>query len=225
MDTVSVMSWDRAFAVTRVISAGSSRGMTAARATPYAFCSTSTPNAAGSSVTGLLIAADMPQQSRPRASRVPASRNLRPCCIRSRAGPMNGASTANGAMVTSRNSTTRPRAWSTDVLKKMVPASDTATNASPAPLAAVSSMRVDRPVRPAPEAPVTRCTRPPVRRPALAPARAPDRTAPPVARAAVPVRRIASDSRMYPVFLTTASAATRALGALRGLSTRLVMAG
>jgi hypothetical protein len=102
---------------------------------------------------------------------------------------MNGASTANGAIVTSRNSTTRPRAWSTDVLKKIVPASDTATNASPAPLAAVSSMSVDRPVRPAPEAPVTRCTKPPVRRP-------PDRTASPVARAALPVRRIASDSRM-----------------------------
>ena len=110
MEAVSVMSWDRALAVTSVISAGSSRGVTDARITPYDFCSTRMPNAAGSSVTGLLMAADIPQQSRPRASRVPASRNLRPCCIRSRAGPMNGASTANGAIVTSRNSTTRPRA-------------------------------------------------------------------------------------------------------------------
>src|SRR5438876_569578 len=58
------------------------------------------------------------------------------------------------------------------------------------------------------DAPVTRCTRPPVRRVAVAPARAPDRTAPPVARAAPPVRRIASDSRMYPVFLLLVSAAT-----------------
>ncbi len=74
MEAVSVISWDRAFAVTRVISAGSRRGVTEARATPYAFCSTRMPNAAGSSVTGLLIAADMPQQSRPRDSRVPASR-------------------------------------------------------------------------------------------------------------------------------------------------------
>src|SRR5438046_3142239 len=49
-------------------------------------------------------------------------------------------------------------------------------------------MSVDRPVRPAPEAPVTRCTRPPVRRAPVAPARAPDRNAPPVARAAPPVR-------------------------------------
>ena len=34
MDAVSVMSWDRALAVTSVISAGSSRGVTDARATP-----------------------------------------------------------------------------------------------------------------------------------------------------------------------------------------------
>src|SRR5690349_1349110 len=73
-------------------------------------------------------------------------------------------------------------------------------------------MSVARPVRPAPEAPVMRCTNPPVRRPALAPALAPDRNAPPVARAAPPVRRIASDSRMYPVLLVTASAATWPLG-------------
>ena len=124
-------------------------------------------------------------------------------------GPMNGASNANGANVMSRVSAIRPRAWSTEVLKKIVPARDTATNASLAPPAAVSSMSVDRPVRPAPEAPVTRCTRPPVRRVAVAPARALDRNAPPVARAAPPVRRIASDSHMYPVFLLLASAATR----------------
>jgi hypothetical protein len=41
---------------------------------------------------------------------------------------------------------------------------------------------------------------------------APDRNASPVARAAPPVRRIASDSRMYPVLLVTASAATWPLG-------------
>ena len=51
---------------------------------------------------------------------------------------MNGASTANGAIVMIRKSTTRPRAWSTDVLKKIVPASAIVTNASAAPLTAVS---------------------------------------------------------------------------------------
>ncbi len=80
---------------------------------------------------------------------------------------MNGASTANGAIVMIRKSTTRPRAWSTDVLKKIVPASATVTNASAAPLTAVISMSVPRPVRPAPCAPVTRCTRPAVRLVAL----------------------------------------------------------
>ena len=82
------------------------------------------------------------------------------------------------------------------MLKKIVPARETATKASPAPPAAVSSISVDRPVRPAPDAPVTRCTKPPVLRVAEAPTRALDRTAPPVARAALPVRRIASDIRM-----------------------------
>ncbi len=114
---------------------------------------------------------------------------------------MNGASTANGARVTTRYSTTLPRAWSTEVLKKIVPARATTTNASPAPAAAVSSMSVDSPVRPALEAPVTRCTRPPVRR-------VPVRTAPVVARAALPVRRSASDIRMYPVFLVVATTAS-----------------
>ena len=80
---------------------------------------------------------------------------------------MNGASTANGAIVMIRNSTTRPRAWSTDVLKKIDPASATVTNASAAPLTAVISMSVPRPVRSAPCAPVMRCTKPAVRRVAL----------------------------------------------------------
>jgi hypothetical protein len=61
-------------------------------------------------------------------------------------------------------------------------------------------MSVDSPVRPAPEALVTRCTRPPV-------LRVPVLTAPVVARAALPVRRSASDIRMYPVFLVTAGTA------------------
>ncbi len=77
---------------------------------------------------------------------------------------MNGASTANGAIVMIRKSTTRPRAWSTDVLKKIVPASATVTNASAAPLAAVISKSVPRPVLSAPCAPVIRCTKRAVRR-------------------------------------------------------------
>src|ERR1039458_2555136 len=71
---------------------------------------------------------------------------------------MNGASTANGAIVMSSASATRPRACSTEVLKNSEPASATATKASPRLPAAVSSMRWDRPVAPAPEALVIRCT-------------------------------------------------------------------
>ncbi len=50
---------DRAFAVTSVRFAGSSRGVTDALTTPPAFCSTRMPNAAGNSVTELATFADM----------------------------------------------------------------------------------------------------------------------------------------------------------------------
>ena len=119
---------------------------------------------------------------------------------------MNGASTANGAIVMIRNSTTLPRAWSTDVLKKIVPASATVTNASAAPLTAVISMSVPRPVLSAPWAPVSRCTKPAVRLEARPDARPPARKARPAAWAAPPARRTASDIRMFTVFLVCGTA-------------------
>ncbi len=160
VDAMSAASDDRAFAVTRVISAGSSRGAIALRVTPKAFCSTRTPNAAGSRLaeSWCCTATAMPQQSRPRASRLPARMNRRPCCTLSSIGPISGASTANGAMVITSASATRPRAWSTEALKNKVPASAMATNASARLLAAVSSMSLLSPVREAPDAPVSRCT-------------------------------------------------------------------
>ncbi len=102
VEAMSAISDERALADTSVISAGSSRGVTALRVTPYAFCRISTPNAAGKSVSGSCSAADIPQHSRPRASSVPDMMKRRPCWTRSSIGPMNGASTTNGAMVTSR---------------------------------------------------------------------------------------------------------------------------
>src|SRR5256886_2197639 len=116
----------------------------------------------------------MPQHSAPRASSVPARMKRRPCGTRSSIGPMSGASTANGAMVTSRAIATWLRAWLTEALKNRVPASATATKASPTLLAAVSSMRLDSPVRLAPEAPVIRWTTRPAPRLAEAPALALD---------------------------------------------------
>ena len=53
------ISPERALAVTSVISAGSSRGVTDALTTPPAFWSTRMPNAAGSNVTELATFADM----------------------------------------------------------------------------------------------------------------------------------------------------------------------
>ena len=71
----------------------------------------------------------------------------------------------------SRVSAIRPRAWSTEVLKNNVPARATATNASAAAPAAVSSSSRSSPVRSAPDARVSfRMTRS-VPRAVVAPAR------------------------------------------------------
>src|SRR5579875_1599311 len=198
----------REFAVTRVISPGSSRGVPEALVTPYAFCSSSTPKAAGSrdSESACCTAPAMPQHNRPRANIVPASTYRRPRRARSRNGPTNGASSANGAIVTIRARATRPRAWVTDALKKRVPASATATKPSPALPPADDSMRWARPVRPAPEALASRCIACAVPRPAAAPARAADREADRTDRVARPAlcdarrtRAAAPGYRMRPV--------------------------
>src|SRR5215472_9969037 len=192
----------REFAVTRVISRGSSLGVTEARVTAYAFCSTSTPNAAGRSSTTSLCstAATIPQHSRPRAISVPASRYRRPCFARSSIGPITGARMANGAMVMIRVSAIRPRAWSSEVLKNSVPARAMVTKASPAAPAADSSMRLDRPVRLAPEAPVIRCTTRLVRRAAPALARPLERAAEETDRPACLAAVQASPNPIVPVF-------------------------
>ncbi len=149
----------RELAVTRVISSGSSRGMTDALVTPNTFCRTRTPKAAGSRVSVSLwaTAPAIPQHSRPRARAVPIRMYRRPCCTRSSIGPTNGASSANGAIVMIRASATRPRAWVTEALKNSVPARATATNPSPTLPAAENSIIWARPVRPAPDACVILC--------------------------------------------------------------------
>src|SRR5437762_3288663 len=73
----------------------------------------------------------MPQHSAPRASSVPARMKRRPCGIRSSMGPMSGASTANGAMVTSRAIAAWIRAWLTEAVENRVRASGTVTKATP----------------------------------------------------------------------------------------------
>ena len=210
VEAISDARADRAFAVTSVISAGSSRGAIALRVTPKAFCSTRTPKAAGSSVTTSLCwtAPAMPQQSSPRASRVPARMKRRPCCTLSSIGPINGASTANGAMVIRSATAILVRAWSTETLKNKVPASATATNASPRLLAAVSSMRLSSPVRPAPDAPVSRCTTRVAPPAADALARAADCEAETTERVARLARVLVPDSRIAQVFCLSRAATT-----------------
>ena len=84
-------------------------------------------------------------------------------------------------MVTISANAARPRACSALELKNRVPASAMTTNASPMALAMDSSSRLDRPVRPAPEAVVMRCTNRPVPFTAAAPAlAAPDAADAPV---------------------------------------------
>ena len=82
-----------------------------------------------------------------------------------------------------------------------MPASATATKASPTLLAAVSSMRLDSPVRLAPEAPVIRCTTRPAPRLADAPTRALDWAADVSLRVARPALSRPSAHLMIPSIL------------------------
>src|SRR5437868_1199354 len=81
---------------------------------------------------------------------VTASAVRRPCRYRSSTGPITGAISANGAIVTSRYSATRPRAASAATPKNTVPARPIVTSVSPAQeIACRSSSRV-MPASPAP---------------------------------------------------------------------------
>jgi hypothetical protein len=87
-----------------------------------------------------------------RPARLPASAQRRPCCNRSSAGPITGATSANGAMVTSRYRATLPRWASEAAAKNSVPASETAIIASPAMCRALTQNSPVRPVSWAPSA-------------------------------------------------------------------------
>lgn len=80
---------------------------------------------------------------------------LRPWRDRSMAGPRNGATTANGAIVRSRERATRPRAASGEMLKNSEPARAMVTSASPPMLRAWVSVSREKPLAqrlPGPEA-------------------------------------------------------------------------
>ena len=112
------------------MSRGSSRGTAAARATAYDRLATRQPRAAGNS-HGLssTTAVASTQARNARVASVVPSAQRRPCRNRSSSGPMSGASSTNGAMVSTRNRATRPRASSVGSANT-VPASETVRAAS-----------------------------------------------------------------------------------------------
>src|SRR5262249_50995659 len=89
-----------------------------------------------------------------------ASATRRPCCSRSRAGPIRGAMTANGAMVISRYSATLPLLSPEAAAKNSVLANATAIAASTAKLATTGHVSAVRPDLSAPSAVAARCTKP-----------------------------------------------------------------
>ncbi len=112
----------------------------AARVTPYALEATSTPSAVGNIASDWVATASAISQHRnARRAIVEPIAQRRPWLKRSRNGPSSGATTANGSIVSPRNSATCPRA-SPGWAKNRVPASEIATAASPAALNACSSI-------------------------------------------------------------------------------------
>ena len=87
-----------------------------------------------------------------------ASATRRPCCSRSSAGPMRGAITANGAMVISRYSATRPLLSPVAAAKNSVLASATAIAASTAKFATTGHVSAVSPDLSAPSAVAARWT-------------------------------------------------------------------
>ena len=180
----------RELALTRLSSAGSSRGTAAARVTPYALDATRHAERRGEQrrPTRRRRRRRAPSTGTPRIAIVAPIAQRRPWLNRSRNGPISGATTANGSIVSPRNSATCPRAWSVGTWKNSVPASEIATAASPAALNACSSISRDSPLSPAPSAWVARraCrTVNPAARPVAAPARRAPRRSPRAARRGV----------------------------------------
>ncbi len=88
----------------------------------------------------------------PRPPVAAASTLRRPCGKRSSSGPATGTSSANGSIVSSRYSATEVRASPSGTEKNSVPASATATSASPAADSACTVSSADSPLRSAPSA-------------------------------------------------------------------------
>jgi hypothetical protein len=142
----------REFARTSDIEGGRRRGAAAARATAYDREATSAPRAAGKSQALSSTSAPASTQARKaRTATVVPMAQRRPWRKRSRIGPMSGARTTKGAIVSSRKRATWPRASSTGIAKT-VPASETVSAASPAIVTPCSSTKRANPEESAPSA-------------------------------------------------------------------------
>ena len=94
-----------------------------------------------------------------------ASATRRPCCSRSRAGPISGAITANGAIVIARYSATRLLLSADAAAKNSVLANATAIAASTAKLAITGHVSAVSPDLSAPSAVAARWNSPYIRTP------------------------------------------------------------
>lgn len=119
----------RAFVFDSVTAGGTTRGVTADFSTVNDFDSTIMPSAAGYRPQSLKCSA-MIAAIRPWPSEDTHIASLRPRWIRSSAGPITGATSANGAIVMSRYSATRSRLSPLAAAKNRVFASATAIAAS-----------------------------------------------------------------------------------------------
>ena len=209
----------RELAVTRVMPGGSRRGTAAARATAYVRLATRQPSAAGKSQALSSTTADASTHERKArvASVVPRAQRL-PWRNRSSSGPMSGASSTKGAMVSTRNSATRPRASSVGSAKT-VPASETVSAASAATLTACSSVSRARPVSAAPSASAKRRNRRPAAAPPRPtnrmPARPPRPTRRPALRPAPATRRRAGGGGLASEVMTCRSSPDLAVAGQR----------
>ncbi len=142
----------RELTLTSVSSGGSSRGTAEARVTPYALDAIRQVRAAGKSQgESFATAPAITHKPAARTANVTPMAHRRPRRNRSRNGPMSGATTAKGSMVTPRNRATWPRAWSVGAVKNRVPANETVRAVSPPELNALSSSRRASPDSPAPD--------------------------------------------------------------------------
>ena len=120
-----------ALASTNRLSSSTTVGTIELFATAYVRDSTRAPNAAGNS-SRLCTTDAIARQISTRPTHDSTIINRRPPLMRSMAGPRKGATTANGVIVSSSDSATRPRAAWGPMSKNSEPARATVTNASPA---------------------------------------------------------------------------------------------